>query len=59
MTGEPDKAGKPIKAALVLFGLLPAALALLAGCKSEPQKASYLRADDEEVAFVKWTQEGM
>jgi len=59
MTGEPDKAGKPINAALVLFALLPSALALLAGYKSEPRKASYMRADDEEVAFVKWTQEGM
>jgi hypothetical protein len=59
MTGEPDKAGKPVKAALVMFALLLSALALFAGCKSEPQKASYLCADDEEVAFVKWTEEGM
>jgi hypothetical protein len=59
MTDEPDKSGKPIKAALVLFSLLLSALALLAGCKSEPQKASFLRIDDNGVQFVKWTQEGM
>lgn len=34
------------------------ALALLAGCKSSPAKAGYLRVDDDAVQFVQWTQEG-
>ena len=38
MTDSPDKAGKPIKAALILFALPLSALVLLAGCKSEPQR---------------------
>jgi hypothetical protein len=57
MTDEPDKAGKPIKAAFVLFALLLSALALLAGCKSA-QKEAFLRADDVGVMFIRWTREG-
>jgi hypothetical protein len=35
------------------------ALALLAGCKSSPAKAGYLRAvDGQAVQFIQWTQEG-
>src|SRR5215468_5250200 len=59
MTDEAHKAGKAVKAALVLFALLLPALALLAGCESGPQKASFLRAVNDEVAFVEWTKEGI
>lgn len=62
MTDEPnDKAERvrqSIAAALLAALLLLSALALLAGCKSEPPKTGYLYVDDEEIAFVKWTQEG-
>jgi hypothetical protein len=58
MTDEPDKSGKPIKAALVLFALLLSALALLAGCKP-PAQAAFLRDDDDIVQLIKWTQEGI
>jgi hypothetical protein len=46
-----------IKATLILFALLLSAFALLAGCKP-PQKAGFLRNDDDIVQLVKWTQEG-
>jgi hypothetical protein len=62
MTDEPDKVGRArqsVTAALLVALLLVSALALLVGCKSEPPKTGYLYVDDEEVAFVKWTQEGM
>jgi hypothetical protein len=35
------------------------ALTFLAGCKSKPPKAGYLRVDDGHgVQFIQWTQEG-
>ena len=58
MTDEPDKAGKLIKATLVLFAMLLLALALFAGCKPPAQKASFMLADDDGVQFIEWTQEG-
>ncbi len=59
MTDEPDKAARSIKAAFILFALFLSALALLAGCKSSPQKDAFLHADDDGVLFVRWTREGM
>jgi hypothetical protein len=54
----PRNSNRTIKATFILFAPLLSALAFLAGCKSEPPKTGYLYVDDEEVAFVKWTQEG-
>jgi len=55
MTDEPDKAGKEIKASLVLFALLLSALALLAVWNLRPQKEAFLFTDAERVLFVQWT----
>jgi hypothetical protein len=55
----PRNSNRTIKATFILFALLLSALSFLAGCKSEPPKTGYLYVDDEEIAFVKWTQEGM
>ena len=43
-----------VKTPLVILS----ALALLAGCKSSPAKASFLLVDSDAVHFVQWTQEG-
>jgi len=65
MTDSPDKAGKPIKAAPILFALLLSALALLAGCVSSYKTVSktgpttgYLHFNYESVTRVRWEQAG-
>jgi hypothetical protein len=57
MTNKTDKAWR-VRRAVTALAIL-SALALLAGCKSGPSKTGYLYVDDEEVAFFKWTQEGI
>jgi hypothetical protein len=58
MTDSPDKACKPVTAALLAL----LALALLAGCKSEPPitgpRTGYLHFKYGSVTFVEWTQTG-
>jgi hypothetical protein len=62
VTNEPNKAGKPIKATLILFALLLSTLALLAGCKSEPPitgpKTGYMYSNDDSAMYVEWAQAG-
>ena len=57
MTDDPTNKAT-IKATFILCAPLPPALALLAGCKSEPQKTGYLYLADNEVIFFEWTRTG-
>jgi hypothetical protein len=61
MTDDPTNKAT-IKATFFLFALLLSALALLAGCKSEPPitgpKTGYMYSNDDSAMYVEWAQAG-